>query len=330
MTAAFSPRAAYGDAPHSATAPTEFATTIMERQPLKGYSLQSCLAASDRSAVFKADDRTMERAVAVKVVRPWAGREGAVEEFFSLAGSIARLRCPGAARGLDAGRCDGDFFLAYEFLPGETLAAKLARRQTGRLTEKESLRLAGETARVLQSLFELGHPHGWLKPSNIMMGEGGKIVLTDIGFAWNVAWPDDASAFASAPDFLAPERIAGELNVDVRGDLYSLGAILYFSLMGAPVLHGATPEETLRLHLESKPVPPREIDPRLSAATSELVLWLLEKERDARPRTPRDFLRKLKGHPLLSVESEGEGSLDAEISNGEPGLDQAGGQLENA
>lgn len=288
------------DAPLATPESGEFAAAILERQPLKGYCLQSCLAGSERCAVFKADDRTMERTVAVKIMRPWTGREGAVEEFFSLAGSIARLRCPGVARGLDAGRCDGDFFLAYEFLSGETLAAKLTRRQTGRLNEKEALRLAADVAGVLQGLFELGHPHCHVKPSNIVMGEGGKVGLADIGFAWNVAWPDDAAAFASQPDFLAPEKIAGELNVDIRGDLYSLGATVYFALAGAPVFRGSDAADTLRLHLEAKPASLRDLDPKLSAATSELVLWLLEKDRDARPRTPRDFLKRLKKHPLLA------------------------------
>lgn len=282
-----------------------FAGDLLARQPLRGYRLHTCLAAGDRSAAIKADDLTMERPVVVKFMRPWPGREGTVEEFFSLAGSIARLRCPGVARGLDAGRSDGLFFLAYEFLPGESLAARLVRRQIGRLTEKESLRLVAETARVLQNLFELGHPHGGLSPSAMILGEGAAVGLTDIGFARTLAWPDDAAAFAAAPDFLAPERIAGELNIDIRGDLYSLGCVWHLALLGEPVFRGAAPDETLRMHLEKKPASPREVDPRLSAATSELLLWLLEKERDARPRTPRDLLRRLRGHPLLA---EGEGN----------------------
>lgn len=314
--------------PLSASAPeaasdaalSPFATGILEKQPLRGYQLRSCLAADDRRAVFKADDKNMERTVAVKMMHPWPGREGAVEEFFSLAGSIARLRCPGVARGLDAGRGDGDFFLAYEFLPGESLAARLARRQSGRLTEKESLKLVADVAGVLQKLFELGHPHGHLTPANIMLGDGGKAGLTDIGFAWNLAWPDDEAAFGAAPDFLPPERIEGELNVDVRGDLYSLGAIWRLALLGEPVFRGETPAETLRMHREDKPAAPHEVDPRLTPATSEMILWLLEKERDRRPRTPRDFLRKLASHPLTAgAEVDADAPAAAENEGGEQG-----------
>lgn len=300
----------------SAAAPdtTPYAAELFAKQPFRGYELTAVLAADDRRAVFKAHDRTMERTVAVKVMRPCPGREGVVEEFFSLAGSIARLRCPGAARGLDAGRSDGNFFLVYEFLPGESLKHKVERRQAGRLTEKESLKLARELAEVLQSLFDLGNPHGNLKPSNVVVAEGGKPRLADVGFAWSLAWPDDDAAFRAFPDFLPPERLAGEINIDVRGDLYSLGATWFWALMGRPVFRGATPEETIRMHMEEKAPALGTIDPKVSAATSQLVRWLLEKDRDARPRTPREFLRKLSDHPLLAAAepSPGANAADAE------------------
>ncbi|MDR1745639.1 MAG: serine/threonine protein kinase [Planctomycetota bacterium] len=279
---------------------TPFAADIFAKQPFKGYRLTDILAADDRRAVFKAHDETMERPVAVKVMRPWPGREGIAEEFFSLAGSVARLRCPGAARGLDAGRSDGNLFMVYEFLPGESLRQKVERRQTGRLTEKESLRLARDVADVLHSLFELGNPHGNLKPSNIIVAEGGKPRLADIGFAWTLAWSDDEEAFRVFPDFLPPERLDGEINIDIRGDLYSLGAIWFRALLGRPVFQGGTPEETVRMHREEKAPALGTIDPKVSAATSQLVRWLLEKDRDARPRTPKEFMRKLAEHPLLA------------------------------
>ena len=319
-------------APEEETNPgemTAFAAGIFERQPFRGYELRTALASTDRTAVFKARDHTMERAVAIKVLRPCREREGVVEEFFSLAGSIARLRCPGVARGLDVGRGDGDFFLVYEFVRGETLADRVARLQTGRLSEKESLKVVMETARVLQNLFEHGHPHGHVTPANIIQGEGGRVRLTDVGFAWNMAWPDDAAAFASNPHCLPPERIEGEFNVDIRGDLYSLGAIWFRLLAGRPVFEGETPEETLQMHLEQKPPQLHKIDEKITESTSNLVRWLLEKDRDARPRTPKEFLRKLSSHPLLAGEAaepggEERNAGDAERGGGFSGADSDG------
>lgn len=293
---------------------SDFAAALAETQPVRGYELGACLHSTDRSAVFRSVDRSLDRPIAVKILRPYPGREGVVEEFFSLAGSIARLRCPGVARGLDAGRADDNFFLAYEYIAGESLSARLGRRQSGRLTEKESIRLVAELAGVLQRLFEQGHPHGHLHPGNIALGDGWKPTLLDIGFAWNLAWPDDEAAWAAAPGHLPPERIRGELNIDARGDLYSLGALWYEMLAGAPPFRGDTPAGTLRLHLEAKPAPLRDVDAKLSAATANLALWLLEKERDSRPRTPREFLRKLRAHPLVAGEAAADGDGDGDAT----------------
>lgn len=279
-----------------------YALDLLAGQPFRGYELSECLASGEASAWFKARDTQLDRTVAVRAMKPWPGRDGVVEEFFSLAGSVARLKSPGAVRALDVGRGDGNFFMAYEWSPGESLAGRLARRQAKRLTEREALRLAAETATALQSLFELGHPHGDVTPSGILTIEGGRVKLAGIGFAWTLAWPDDAAAFAARPDCLPPERIRGDLNVDVRGDLYSLGAVWHMALLGEPVFAGATGRETLAMHLGKAPTPPRDIDPRISAATSGLILWLLEKDRDDRPRTPKEFLRKLESHPLAGRE----------------------------
>lgn len=278
---------------------SEYARDILERQPFQGYELSAILSGGDRQAVFKSHDTTLDRPVAIKVMRPWKSREGVVEEFFSLAGSIARLKCPCVARGFDAGRGDGDFFLVYEFIAGESLENKLRRRQSGKLSEREALKLAVEILGILQNLFDRGNPHGNLKPSNIILGDGGMPNLVDIGFAWNLAWSSDDEAFKAHPHYLPPERMGGELNVDIRGDLYSLGAIWFRALLGRPVFESATPEETVRMHMEENAPLASSIDPKISPETSALIALLLEKDRDARPRTPRAFLKKLAQHPLV-------------------------------
>lgn len=313
----------------------EYARGLFEKQPFRGYELTDVLFAGARRAVFKGIDQAFERPVAVKVMKPWPGRESVVEEFFSLAGSIARLKCPGVARGLDAGRGDGDFFLVYEFLTGESLAARLARLQTGRMTEKSALKLVAETAGILQNLFDKGNPHGNLKPSNIVISSDGVPRLADIGFAWNLAWPTDEAAFLDNPEYLPPERLAGEFNIDIRGDLYSLGAIWFRAVMGRPVFLGETPAETLRMHLEEKAPALGTIDPKISAATSQLVRWLLEKDRANRPRTPREFLKKLAEHPLAAeatgaLEEDGETDDEQVVEIGEAVVNAAESETQDS
>lgn len=294
---------------------------LMAGQPFKGYELTACLASSDVLAVFKARDRAMERNVVLKAVLPSPERPGAVEDFFSQAGAVARVRHSGVARGLDAGRGGGAFFMVHETARGESLEARLARRLAARLTEKESLALVRDVAGLLQALFELGQYHGDLAPDRIVFGDGGAPKLLGLGFFRNVAWPDDRRAYLTRPHFLPPERIAGECNIDIRGDLYALGCLWALVLLGEPMFKGTSPAQVLDGRLEAGPPPPRESDPRLSAATSQLVMWLLEKDRDARPRTPREFLRRLAAHPLWeAAAAPSGGSASPELSGDIEGI----------
>jgi serine/threonine-protein kinase len=287
------------------TPETGFSRRLFEAQPFSGYELQECLEAEGRSAVFKARDAAMERTVAVKALSPSARRESAVEEFFAEAGSVARVRAQGVLRGFDAGRGGGAFFMAHELARGDSLDDRLSRRQTGKFTEREAFDIVRRLAGALELLFAAGQRHGDLRPKRIILLPGGELRLAGIGFAWQTAFADDDGAHLAKPEYLSPERIRGDENYDIRADLYALGCLWWRMLLGEPPFRGSTPGETLRMHLETDPASPRELDPRLSAATSQLMLALLAKDRDARPRTPRDFLKRLAGHPL-SENGEGE------------------------
>jgi serine/threonine-protein kinase len=289
-----------------------FSRKLLAAQPFSGYELLECLEAEERSAVFKARDVSMDRTAVVKALRPSPERTGAVEEFFSEAGAVARIRVSGVARGLDAGRGGGAFFMVHELVRGDSLEERFSRRQTGKFTERETLDLVRRLGEALDELFTAGQRHGDVRPKRIMLLPGGGVSLAGIGFAWQTAFAGDGDAYLAKPEYLSPERIRGEKNYDIRADLYALGCVWFSALLGETPFHGAVPGETLRLHLEAEPASPRERDPRLSAATSRLLLSLLAKDRDARPRTPREFLKRLADHPFFSG-GEGKGVA------GEPG-----------
>lgn len=276
----------------------EFARQLMAGQPFRGYGLEECLEANENAALFRSRDLVMDRPTTVRAIKASATRPDAVDKFFSEARGVARVRHPRVIRGLDVGRADDRFFFVYEFVRGESLANRLKRRERGRLTEKESLVLVREAAEALQGVFEQGLTHGMVCPENLLFAENAGIALTNLGFAWQVAYPDDRAAILANPHRMSPETADEDPNADIRGDLYSLGCVWFESLLGRPVFPAASPEEILRRHREETVESPRDLDPRLSAATSRLIGWLLEKDRDDRPRTPNDFLNRLREHPL--------------------------------
>jgi serine/threonine-protein kinase len=268
-------------------------------QPFPGYTVTERLGRGGSAAVFRAKDSRLDREVAIKALIPdLEHNEDAVENFFNEARNVARLRHPNVVRGLDVGRAGKYFYFAMEYVRGESLAQKLERLERGRLGEEEALRIVRETAVGLQYIFENGLVHRDLKPGNLLLSAEGGVKICDLGVAREVVAPRQEDFVKASPAYASPEQARGDFDIDIRADLYGLGCTWFQMLTGNPPFQKTTPEETLRAHLEEEPANLRELDPRLSAATSQLVLWLLEKDRDNRPRTPQDFLRKLDKHPL--------------------------------
>jgi len=125
-----------------------------------------------------------------------------------------------------------------------------------------------------------------------------------VGVAREIAYPSPEAWVLAHPERVAPEVADGDPNADIRADLYALGCAWFEAILGAPPFRGATASDVLKMHMDASVPEPRELDPRLSSATSRLILGLLAKDRDERPRTPQEFLAKLKTHPLLASVSE--------------------------
>lgn len=281
----------------------EWAAELLAGGSLAHYRLREAVAANERAAMFKADDQRLERAVALKVLRP-AGvpPPAAVENFFDEARAVARVRQPGRlVRALDVGRAGPYFFYAMQWLRGDSLADRLARRERPRWYEREALAFVRDAAEALRALFEEGLVHRRLAPGNFLYDDNAKAwTLAEVGCQTEIVHGDVAALARARPDYAAPELCAGELNVDIRADLYSLGALWHLLLLGEPPFPAASADEMMRAHLEAAPVAPRDRDERISPASSRLILWLLGKEREDRPRSPKDFLARLSRHPLLA------------------------------
>ena len=316
----------------------------LETQPVAGHKLLELKRRRDGTALFMAHDERRGATVAVKVI--WAdavAHPDAALRFFEDARSVARLRHPAVARTFNAGRLGpACFWLAREWVRGESLEDRLARRERGRLTERETLLMARGAAEGLRGLFEQGLTHGRLTAGNALLAEGGgaaapaategdggegapspveagtldemldsllarpkspgagakaAVRLTDAGVCMALRFPDEEAARRAYACHASPEQSAGDPNIDIRSDLYSLGSLWHMALLGAPPFKGE-PDEQLRRRQEEDAPAARELDPRISSATSRLIGWLLSREREERPRTPQEFLAKLAQHPF--------------------------------
>ena len=236
-------------------------------------------------AVFKARQRSMDRLVAVKVLKPRLAEDPVyVERFTREAHAAARLSHPNIVLAIDAGEDHGYYYFVMEYVEGHTVGLL---RKAAVFEERRALEIVRQVAEALDYAWTAERiVHCDIKPGNIIITPNGTAKLADLGLAQDVlaagAETDEEGAILGTPLYVSPEQIRREADLDVRCDLYGLGATLFHMVTGRPPYRGPDSRTIIRKHLH-EPVPdPREFRPELSDGCAEIILKLLAKDRDER------------------------------------------------
>lgn len=203
------------------------------------YRLIEPLARGGVAWVWRAHDQTLDRPVAIKIVRADADPVLSAR-LRAEAQTAAKVRHTGVISVYDTGSHDGVPFIAMELVEGETLRAGLLR--DGRMDAAIATTLTHHVAAALDAMHRAGLVHGDLKPENIMVTPEGMPKITDLGLArsaWQQGADDDEHLYGT-PGYLAPERRHGGRG-DARSDIYALGAVLFELLTGLPPASGDLP-----------------------------------------------------------------------------------------
>ena len=254
---------------------------------LSRYQLVEQLGQGGMGVVYRAHDPHLERDVALKVLP-----EGAVADeesrarFRREALALSSLSHPGIGTAFDFDRQDGVDFLVMEYVPGTTLAERLA---AGPLEEAEVLDLALQIAEALEAAHEQGVVHRDLKPANVMVTPRGRAKVLDFGLAKLRAERAAAAPALTGPQtmlgtmgYMAPEQLIGA-EVDSRADLFAFGALLYEMAVGRSPF-GAAGGVAMMNDILNRPVtPPRQVRVALSRDLEGLTLRCLEKDPARRP-----------------------------------------------
>jgi serine/threonine-protein kinase len=246
--------------------------------------------------VYKAKQLSLDREVAIKVLSPeLAGDPAFVERFLREAKAVARLNHTNIISGIDVGEVGGVKYLVMEYADGNTVASLL--RRGGAMDEERSLLVIQQMARALEHGYRAGLVHRDVKPENVIITRDGVAKLCDLGLAKlddaAPGSPADHAHRLGTPTYISPEQARGDADVDIRSDLYSLGATLYHMLVGKPPFEAATPQAVMAKHLTEAPPQPRLYDPTISPATEAIVVRLLAKRREDRFQTPSELLGAL-------------------------------------
>ena len=257
-----------------------------------GFEMLDKLGRGGMSSVYKARDQVTGRLVALKIMPPKAAENAPMLERFRRESRAAMLlEHPNIVKGLTAGEDQGFYFFAMEYVRGRSLM-RLIRNQ-GPLAERRAVYITRQVADALAHSNTFGVLHRDIKPDNILVHPDDFVKVSDFGLSRFMSGDDTMLTLpgtaVGTPYYMSPEQARGEVDLDIRADLYSLGATLYEMLVGDPPHTGPSVALILAQHLTEHPPTPKELNDKVSNEVSTITTRLLAKNRDLRYQSPEEL-----------------------------------------
>jgi serine/threonine-protein kinase len=263
------------------------------------------------ATVYGALHPLIGKKAAIKVMNPALSMDaGLVERFVLEAQAVNKIGHPNIVDVFSFGKLsDGRSYFVMEWLPGETLYARMWSR---RLTLDEALDVLDQICDALEAAHEAGIVHRDLKPANVFLvprrSKREQVKLLDFGVAKLMRQADEPLALVGpqtqvgqvvgTPEYVSPEQARGK-PVDGKCDVYALGVIAYEMILGERPFNADNSADLVRMHLSEKPPQPRSVWPEIPTPLNDLMLSMLEKKAPDRPspHEVRAILRELRGTP---------------------------------
>jgi serine/threonine-protein kinase len=220
------------------------------------YTIEREIGSGGMATVFLAEDCKHHRQVAIKVLRPDLSAVLGANRFLNEITVTANLQHPHILPLHDSGEADSLLYYVMPYVEGESLRQRLNREK--QLPIEDALRITAQIAEALESAHRQGVVHRDIKPENVLMREG-HAVVADFGIALAVTAAGGERLTGTGlplgtPNYMSPEQVAGEREIDSRSDVYSLACVLYEMLAGDPPFTASTLRAVLLKHV-SEPAP---------------------------------------------------------------------------
>lgn len=259
---------------------------------------QQLLGRGATAVVYLAKHEGLDMPVAVKVLRKRLSEEKPqyAERFLREARIAARLEHPHLVRVIDCGIEDGYHYMVMDYVDGPN-CLELLGESSGGLDWREAARIIRQAAIGLAYAAEHEVIHRDVKPSNIMIDSSGRARVSDLGLAKltmkGIVSLTQELHTVGTPNYMSPEQIRSPADLDLRTDIYSLGATFYHMVCGEPPFLGKRSMEVIAQHLSASLEPPLKRKPGLPAELSSMICKMMAKSPDERYQDYDEFCQDL-------------------------------------
>ena len=263
---------------------------------LGDYRVLRRLGAGGMAVVYLAEQQSLGRQVALKILQPTLARDGSyVARFQHEARAAAALVHANIVQIYEVGQSGGLHFIAQEYVPGKNLGELLHRESS--LDPRLVLDVLRQVAAALCKAAEVGIVHRDLKPENILLSRSGEVKVADFGLARmesvDAKTLTQVGVAMGTPLYMSPEQIEGR-PVDARSDIYSLGVTCYHLLAGSPPHSGETALAVAVHHLHTPPQPLENHRGDLPSSFARVVHRMMAKRPEQRFQSPAELLAELR------------------------------------
>src|SRR5262245_17349623 len=277
-------------------------------QTVGTYDLLEKIAEGGMGGVFKGRHRQTGQIVAIKIMtQHMATNPVLLKRFEQEFRAASRLDHPNIVRAIDYGDDGRTPYLVMEFVDGESLGQKLERE--GAMSEADAIRLIAQVAQGLHRAHKQGLIHRDVKPDNILVTPDGQAKLADLGLVKEVETDLNLTRTGrglGTPHFMAPEQFRDAKNVNIRCDIYSLGATLYMMVTNELPFRSNGPLDAWMKKVGNELIPPKQLVPHISDRVDWAIRRAMSAEPDKRPVSCREFVEDLTGRSTRRVPAAGD------------------------
>ncbi len=270
------------------------------------FEIERELGRGGMGVVYLARQRSLNRRVAIKVLRP-SGRDSSslLLRFRDEAQHLARLRHPHIVSIHEVGEADGEPFFTMDYIEGEPLSAEIAR---GAMSPTRAVSLIKQVAAAIQHAHQQGIVHRDLKPANVLIDSTGHVFVTDFGLARNLSSDSNltqSNEMLGTPQYMSPEQARGQTDmIGEATDIHALGLLLFEMLTSRPAYTALSPADVLVKLLNDEPPSLRASDRRIPRDLETICLKTLQKKPSGRYANVSALLEDLRrfenGEPLIA------------------------------